>query len=134
VVAPAGYGKTTLLSQSAEYNCQIFAWVSFDESDNDSNVFLTHVAEALDEVEPIDERASDASASLTSSVPGSVIPRLNSAFWSSGAGLSTLRSFFLCCYLRHVDRAVSAHGDARGLVETWNWLGRHRPAVVADAH
>ncbi len=85
MVAPVGYGKTTLLSQWAEYNYQTFAWVSIDESDNDSNVFLTHVAEALDEVEPIDERASDASASLTSSVPGSVIPRLNSAFLSSGA-------------------------------------------------
>jgi LuxR family transcriptional regulator, maltose regulon positive regulatory protein len=59
VVAPAGYGNTTLLSQSAEYNCQTFAWVSIDESDNDSNVFLTHVAEALDEVEPIDERGAE---------------------------------------------------------------------------
>ena len=83
MVASADYDMTTLLSQWAEYNYQTFAWVSIDESDNDSNVFLTHVAEALDEVEPIDERASDASASLTSSVSGSVIPRLNSAFWSS---------------------------------------------------
>ena len=86
---PAGDSKTNLLAQWAKYNCQTFAWVSIDESDNDSNVFLTHVAEALDEVEPIDERAPYASASLTSSVPGSVIPRLSSAFWSSGAGLST---------------------------------------------
>jgi ATP/maltotriose-dependent transcriptional regulator MalT len=62
LVAPAGYGKTTLLSQRAEYNCQTFAWVS------------------------IDERESDASASLTSSVAGSVIPRLNAAFWVIGSG------------------------------------------------
>ena len=89
MVAPAGYGKTTLLSQWAEYNCQTFAWVSIDELDNDSNVVVTHVVEALDEVEPIVERASYASASLTRSVPGSFIPRLNSAFWSSGMGLPT---------------------------------------------
>jgi ATP/maltotriose-dependent transcriptional regulator MalT len=38
VVALADYGKTTLLSQWAEYNCQTFAWMSIDESDNDSNV------------------------------------------------------------------------------------------------
>jgi LuxR family maltose regulon positive regulatory protein len=56
VVAPAGYGKTTLLSQWAENNGQAFAWVSIDESDNDPKVFLTYVAEALDAVEPIDER------------------------------------------------------------------------------
>src|SRR6516165_10673536 len=35
VVAPAGYGKTTLLSQWAERNGQAFAWVSVDEGDND---------------------------------------------------------------------------------------------------
>ena len=33
VVAPAGYGKTTLLSQWAERNGQAFAWVSVDEAD-----------------------------------------------------------------------------------------------------
>jgi hypothetical protein len=31
VVAPPGYGKTTLLSQWAERNGQSFAWVSVDE-------------------------------------------------------------------------------------------------------
>jgi len=70
-------------------------------------MFLTHVAEALDEVESIDERASDASASLTSSVPGSVIARLNSAFLSSGAVCQLNVNFFLCCYLRHVDHALA---------------------------
>ena len=35
VVAPAGFGKTTLLSQWAERNGQSFAWVSVDEADND---------------------------------------------------------------------------------------------------
>jgi hypothetical protein len=34
VVAPAGYGKTTLLSQWAERNGQAFAWVSVDDRDN----------------------------------------------------------------------------------------------------
>ena len=41
VVAPAGYGKTTLLSQWAERNGQAFAWVSVDEADNDPKVLLT---------------------------------------------------------------------------------------------
>jgi len=42
VVAPAGYGKTTLLSQWAERNGQAFAWVSVDEKDNDPKVLLTY--------------------------------------------------------------------------------------------
>jgi LuxR family transcriptional regulator, maltose regulon positive regulatory protein len=82
VVAPAGYGKTTLLSQWAERNGQSFTWVSVDEADNDPKVLLTYIAEALDAVEPIDQRVFDALASPGSSVPGSVVPRLGSAFSS----------------------------------------------------
>jgi LuxR family maltose regulon positive regulatory protein len=82
VAAPAGYGKTTLLSQWAERNGQAFAWVSVEERDNDPKVLLTYVAEALDEVEPIGERVFAALASPGSSVPGSVVPRLGSAFSS----------------------------------------------------
>ncbi len=82
VVAPAGYGKTTLLAQWAERSGQAFAWVSVDEADNDAKVLLSYVAEALDAVEAIDERVFDALASPVSSVPGSVVPRLGSAFSS----------------------------------------------------
>jgi LuxR family transcriptional regulator, maltose regulon positive regulatory protein len=74
VVAPPGYGKTTLLSQWAERNGQAFAWVSVDEADNDPKVLLSYVAEALDAVEPLDRRVFDALASPVSSVPGSVAP------------------------------------------------------------
>ncbi len=80
VVAPAGYGKTTLLSQWAERNGQAFAWVSVDEGDNDPKVLLSYLAAALDAVEPIDERVFDALASPVSSVAGSVVPRLGKAF------------------------------------------------------
>jgi LuxR family transcriptional regulator, maltose regulon positive regulatory protein len=85
VVAPPGYGKTTLLSQWAERNGQAFAWVSVDEADNDPKVLLSYIAEALDAVEPIDRRVFDALASPASSVPGSVAPRLGSAFASMTA-------------------------------------------------
>src|SRR5262252_2867652 len=82
VVAPAGYGKTTLLSQWAERSSQAFAWVSVDEGDNDPKVLLTYVASALDAIEPVGGRVFDALASSASSVPGSVVPRLGSAFAS----------------------------------------------------
>ena len=80
VVAPAGYGKTTLLAQWAERNGQAFAWVSVDEADNDPKVLLTYVAQALNAVEPVGSRVFDALASPASSVPGSVVPRLGAAF------------------------------------------------------
>ena len=85
VVAPPGYGKTTLLSQWAEADDRAFAWVSVDQGDNDPKVLLTYIAAALDAVEPIDGRVFDALASSASSVPGSVVPRLGSALWSMSA-------------------------------------------------
>jgi LuxR family transcriptional regulator, maltose regulon positive regulatory protein len=82
VVAPAGYGKTTLLSQWAERESQAFAWVSVEEPDNDPKLLLAHLAQALNKIAPIDRRVFDALASPVSSVAGSVVPRLGSAFSS----------------------------------------------------
>src|SRR5580704_3314236 len=82
LVAPPGYGKTTLLAQWAARDRQAFAWVSLDEQDNDPKVLLSYVAEALDAVEPVGERVFEALASPVSSVPGSVVPRLGAALWS----------------------------------------------------
>ncbi|HYX57464.1 MAG TPA: AAA family ATPase, partial [Streptosporangiaceae bacterium] len=82
VVAPAGYGKTTLLAQWPERSGQAIAWVSVGEGDNDPKVLLAYVAEALNAIEPVGRRVFDALASPASSVPGSVVPRLCSAFSS----------------------------------------------------
>src|SRR5262249_35153142 len=82
VVAPAGYGKTTLLSQWAEHNGQAFAWVSVDEKDNDPKVLLSYVAEALDAIEASGEAVFDTLTSPGRSVPGSVVPRLCTALAS----------------------------------------------------
>jgi hypothetical protein len=47
VLAPAGYGKTTLLSMWLE-TCDVpNAWLSLDEHDNDLIVFANYLAEAL---------------------------------------------------------------------------------------
>src|SRR6516225_4274938 len=85
VVAPPGYGKTTLLAQWAEHTSQAFAWVSVDEKDNDPRVLLSYVAKALDAVQQVDGRVFDALASPGSSVPGTVVPRVGAAFASMTA-------------------------------------------------
>jgi len=111
VVAPAGYGKTTLLSQWAERNGQSFAWVSLDEGDNDPKVLLTYVAEALDTVEPIDERVFDALGSPASSVPGSVVPRLGSALSSMSRPIVLVLDDMHVLHNRECRAALSVLAD-----------------------
>ena len=45
--APAGYGKTTLVTQALEDRAAATAWVSVDRADNDPVRFWTHVAASL---------------------------------------------------------------------------------------
>jgi len=85
VVAPSGFGKTTLLSQWAEHDRQAFAWVPLEEADNDPKVMLSRIAQVLDALEPIDRRVFDALNSPGSSVAGLVVPRLGSALLSRTA-------------------------------------------------
>jgi LuxR family transcriptional regulator, maltose regulon positive regulatory protein len=72
VVAPAGYGKTTLLAQWAQRKGPRVAWVSVDQRDNDPAVLLTYVAVALDRVEPVDPRVVRGLAGPGASIVGAV--------------------------------------------------------------
>jgi LuxR family transcriptional regulator, maltose regulon positive regulatory protein len=49
IEAPAGYGKTTLVTQWLDADRRPFGWYSIDESDNDPVVFLTYLAAALND-------------------------------------------------------------------------------------
>jgi LuxR family maltose regulon positive regulatory protein len=60
VVAPAGYGKTTLLARWAEADPRPFAWVALDGRDDDALVFLRYIAAAIHGVEPLSSAVFDA--------------------------------------------------------------------------
>ena len=45
--APAGYGKTTLLTQWAQENDRPCAWVTMDDADADAGVLADSIAHAL---------------------------------------------------------------------------------------
>ena len=77
VVAPAGYGKTTLLSQWAARDARPFAWVSVDERDNDPYVLLKHVAAALDRIEPLGAHVTEAFERPEWPVWDAIVPRLS---------------------------------------------------------
>ena len=50
VSAPAGFGKTTLISEWICGSAREVAWVSLDEGDNDPAQFLTYLIAALQQV------------------------------------------------------------------------------------
>jgi LuxR family maltose regulon positive regulatory protein len=54
LTAPAGYGKTTVLSQWSAAHDREFAWVTVDESDGDPVGLAAHIALALHRIEPLD--------------------------------------------------------------------------------
>ena len=60
VVAPAGYGKTTLLARWADADPRPFAWVALDRRDDDVVVLLRYIAAALHRIEPLPRDVFDA--------------------------------------------------------------------------
>jgi len=80
VVAPPGYGKTTLMAQWAERIGPRVAWVCCDEKDNDPVVLLSALAVALDRIDPVDPAIFWALASSGAGI--TVVPRFVSAITS----------------------------------------------------
>lgn len=65
VAAPAGFGKTTLISSWIQREDQASAWLSLDKEDNEPSRFLLYLISALQQV---DEQIRDAAVSLLQSM------------------------------------------------------------------
>ena len=79
VIAPAGYGKTTLLARWAEMDPRPFAWVALDGQDDDGIPFLRYIAAAIHRVEPVAPSVFDALAGPGASIWSTGVPRVGSA-------------------------------------------------------
>ena len=79
VVAPAGYGKTTLLARWAEADPRPFAWVMLDARDSDAVVFLRYIAAAIHRVEPVSPEVFDALSGPGGSTWPKRVPRVGGA-------------------------------------------------------
>jgi LuxR family maltose regulon positive regulatory protein len=78
IVAPAGYGKTTLLQQWAQHVPDV-AYIRLDPTDNDPTLLVAYIAAALDRVEPLGELTSHLGS--LRSLQSTVLPRLSEAIW-----------------------------------------------------
>ena len=79
VVAPAGYGKTTLLARWAEADPRPFAWVALDGRDDDALVLLRYIAAAIHRVEPVSPDVFDALSGPGGSTWSTRVPRVGGA-------------------------------------------------------
>jgi LuxR family maltose regulon positive regulatory protein len=79
IVAPPGYGKTTLLAQWAEHDPRAFGWLTVDRRDNDPAVLLRNLAAALDRLEPVEGDLLDEVGARGAAAVDQVLPRLGSA-------------------------------------------------------
>ena len=95
VVAPAGYGKTTMLSQWAARDSRSFAWVTLDDRDNDPVVLLRHIAAALLREGRLDDRVIDALRAPAPSVWSAAVPRLAAELSARSPSVLVLDDFNL---------------------------------------
>jgi LuxR family transcriptional regulator, maltose regulon positive regulatory protein len=117
VVAPAGYGKTTLLADLFWHpSPEPVAWLSVDERDNDPVAFLTSLALALNRIGACDRQLLQALARPRSSL-ASVLDRLVRSLGAAGP-------FLLIVDDLHLLTAKESLGIVRGLVERLPPRGR----------
>jgi LuxR family maltose regulon positive regulatory protein len=79
LVAPVGYGKSTLLAQWAQADARPFAWLTLHERDNDAAHLLGSIIEQLDEIEPLPPEVRDAPSTARAAT---MLPRLARALES----------------------------------------------------
>jgi LuxR family maltose regulon positive regulatory protein len=78
VLAPAGYGKTTLVRSWSLVESRPVAWLTADPGDDDPVVFLRHAARALHQIAALDG-VEALLASRAPNVAGRVLPALAAA-------------------------------------------------------
>ncbi len=122
ISAPAGYGKTTLLSDWAHHCERVVAWVSLDEDDSDPARFLAYLVAALRQIEVVAASlgGETASASLASLQPFSaqaVLPTLINEIETAG------REFVLVLDDYHLIQAAPVH-------DALTYLLDHQPPQV----
>ena len=82
LVAPAGYGKSTLLTDWAQQDERTSAWLTLDERHNDPALLLGAIASILDTIEPIGDEVFAPLSTPRSGISNVVVPRLCTALAS----------------------------------------------------
>ena len=118
VSAPAGYGKSTLLSAWLKQAKHPAAWLTLDEADNDPARFLSYLAAALRRIEP------QAGEALENSLQSASLPAVDILLTPLVNQLAEIeRLFWLVLDDFHVVHSQAVHQIVSFLVE-------HRPPAL----
>ena len=79
LVAPAGYGKSTILSDWTEQDERSSAWLTLDERHNDPALLLGAIASLLHVIEPVPQEVFAPLATPAAAYRAAVLPRLSEA-------------------------------------------------------
>ncbi len=82
LTAPAGYGKTTVLTEWAAEDERPFAWITLDGADNDPAALVSSIVEELERIEPVASEVLAALSAPEPSISTIVLPRLGRALAS----------------------------------------------------
>jgi LuxR family maltose regulon positive regulatory protein len=118
VDAPAGYGKTTLLTQWVERDGRPFAWLQLAAIHDDPVAFLTYLATTLSGVADVDARILSTLRTSKPPIEESVLPALGEALERAEAFLLVLDDAHLVgnatCW-RYVDLLLGQLPDGARL-------------------
>ena len=129
LVAPPGYGKTTLLAHWVEQDPRPVVWLSADQHDNDPAVLLTYLAVALDRVEPIDPRVFGALAAPGTSLLATVVPRLGADLASAAHPLVVVIDDLQLLHTQECLDALVMLADHLGEGSQLMFAGRGEPRL-----
>jgi LuxR family maltose regulon positive regulatory protein len=123
VSAPAGFGKTTLLSDWLRQTDRAVAWLSLDEGDNDPTRFLAYLIAALQRIDPHIGQTAQAMLQTPggASQPGPLLTTLINDI------VATARAFILALDDYHVIEAPPIHTAVSFLLD-------HMPPVEKAMH
>ncbi|MFN8113469.1 MAG: LuxR C-terminal-related transcriptional regulator [Solirubrobacterales bacterium] len=92
MIAPAGYGKTVLLSQWASEDGREVVWLTLDSSHDDPAVLLGRLADGLERSGPVPEEAVAPLSGPTVDYAAVVVPRLCEAIAAREKGVVVVLS------------------------------------------
>jgi LuxR family maltose regulon positive regulatory protein len=108
IIAPAGFGKTTLLASCINCGGMPVAWLSLDKNDNQAGRFLSYLIAALQEADnTIGSESARLMGELQGGPPEAVLSSLINDLYTAGRGMTLVLDDYQFIHSQAVHEAVA---------------------------